>query len=326
MPDFYTSVSIPPAPTKIDFASKVLFMGSCFAENMGSYLQACKFRVCCNPFGVVYNPLALSENLMKLIRKDRFTENDLSFYNELWYSYSHYTLFSDTNREECLNSINSQFLHAKKFISEADVLYLTLGTSWTYRLKETGAIVANCHKIPASKFDRFNASVPEMANALAVSVSAIRNINPSLKVVFTVSPIRHWNDGAIENQRSKAALILTIAALQDELADIYYFPAYEIMMDELRDYRFYAADKLHPSEEATEYLREKFTSVFLADETKNLLRSIEKILDSVKHKPRFPSTKAYRKFIDNVAANIYRLKEKYPFLDFNDELKVIGKV
>jgi hypothetical protein len=326
MPDFYTPVTIPPAPFEIDFASKVFFMGSCFAENIGRCLQADKFRVCCNPFGVVYNPLALSGNLMKLIEKDRFTEDDLSFYNELWFSYSHYTLFSDTTREACLDRINGQFLHAKKFIAQADVLFLTLGTSWAYRLKETGEIVANCHRIPASKFDRFNASVSEMVGALTSSVNALRKTNPSLKVVFTVSPIRHWKDGAIENQRSKAALILTVAAIQNNLTGIYYFPAYEIMIDELRDYRFYAADKLHPSEEAKEYLWEKFISAFLRDETKEILRNVERILNSVKHKPRFPSTKAFQKFIDDITENIRKLRKEYPFLDFNDELTAIGKV
>ncbi|MBN1950374.1 MAG: GSCFA domain-containing protein [Bacteroidales bacterium] len=326
MHDFITPVQIPHFPFQIDYSSRVLFMGSCFAGNIGRRMEELKFQVCHNPFGVVYNPRSVSHNLFQLLQKDAFTEQDLSFHNELWFSYSHYTLFSDPDKRECLNKINRQFKEAKAFLAQADLLSITLGTSWAYSLKETGEVVSNCHKVPAPAFNRTFLSAGSSAELLEDAILALRKVNPGLKILLTVSPIRHWKDGAIENQRSKAALILAIAELQKKLDEVYYFPAYEIFMDELRDYRFYAADMLHPSEEATAYIWHKFSENLMDNETLTLVRSVERIIQSVKHKPRFPHTEAYSKFITKTLETISIVEKEYPFMNFEDEKASLKKV
>jgi hypothetical protein len=282
-----------------------------------------KFRVCQNPFGVIYNPLSISENLMSLARKNEFTADDLSFHNELWFSYSHYTLFSDPDQKTCLDNINREFRLAKDMIADSEVLFITLGTSWVFRKKESEEIVSNCHKVPASHFDRFFSSAEQSAAELSKAIQTLRELNPELKVVCSVSPVRHWKDGAIENQRSKSALILAIAALQQKVKDVYYFPAYEIFMDELRDYRFYGPDRFHPSEEALAYIWQKFLETFIEPADKKLLDKIQRVLLSLKHRPRFPGTKAHEKFRTNHEKNIRELLKSYPFLDFSKELSAL---
>lgn len=324
MPDFYTPVAIPSPLYNIDYTSKLLFMGSCFADHMGKQMQELKFKVCHNPFGVIYNPQSMAQNLMLLMEKDKFSESDLNFFNELWFSYSHYTLFSDPDKSVCLENINEQFKLAKESIIEAKILFITLGTSWVFRRKDNREVVNNCHKIPADKFDRYFSTVQQTVDSLSRAINMVRKANPSVKVILTVSPVRHWKDGAIENQRSKSALILSIAELQETLSDIYYFPSYEIFMDELRDYRFYAVDKLHPSEEAQKYIWEKFRNAFLTEGAKEISITIEKILSSVKHNPRFPSTQSHKKFLDKTTSRINILRQKYPFLDFSQELGMLN--
>jgi len=319
MPDFTTPVKLPDFPFKLDYTDKIFFMGSCFAEHMGARMQELKFQVCHNPFGVVYNPRSMANNLMQLLTKDSWQADELSFHNELWFSYSHYTLFSDTDKQQCLERINRQFLPAKKFILEADYLILTLGTSFTYCLKETGEVVSNCHKIPASKFDRSFLNVEQSSEVLGSMITELRKENPGLKVIFTVSPIRHWKDGAIENQRSKAALILAISKLQSSLEEVYYFPAYEIFMDELRDYRWYASDMLHPSEAAQELIWEKFSGSLMDEESISLMNNVERIVKSVKHKPRFPNTASYQKFLKKTLNNISLLEKEHIYINFSKE-------
>jgi hypothetical protein len=275
-------------------------------------MKELQFQVCCNPFGVIYNPLSISVNLELLIDKECFTENDLSFYNELWFSYAHYTLFSHPDKETCLRSINESFSEAKEFLASADFLFITLGTSWIYRLKKTGQVIANCHKQPAEMFERSVLTVEQSYNSLKHCIERIKGINKNIKFIITVSPIRHWKDGAIGNQRSKAALILAIEKLQEWHEKIYYFPAYEIFMDELRDYRFYAPDMLHPSESAKNYIWRKFTETFISNNDIVIMQNVQGIINSIKHVPHFPDTNAYRNFKKSITKKIDDLIEKYP--------------
>jgi len=318
MNDFLTQVQIVKPPFEITYRSNLFFIGSCFSDYIGKKMRELQFHVCTNPFGVIYNPLSIASNLELLVEKVCFTEDDLSFYNELWFSYTHYTLFSHPDKETCLRNINASFSEAKEFLFKADLLFITLGTSWIYRLRENGNVVANCHKQPASRFERSLLTVEQSYEALKLCIEKIRNINSDIKFVFTVSPIRHWKDGAIGNQRSKAALILAITELQDRLENIYYFPAYEIFMDELRDYRFYAADMLHPSESAQNYIWERFNESFISHDDMIILRNVEKIISSLEHKPRFPDTGAYRNFKQSVHKKIQELSKKFPFIDFHE--------
>jgi hypothetical protein len=320
-----THVNIPDAPFRFGYQSKFFFIGSCFADAIGRRMKDLKFSACHNPFGVVYNPLSMAANLQYLLDKECFGEEDIEFYNELWFSYAHYTLFSDVDKQQCLENINKTFIAARDFIHKADVLILTLGTSWVYELKETGRVVANCHKIPSGRFNRYFSSSGNSANHLQKVIQNIREVNPSVKVIFTVSPVRHWKDGAIENQRSKAALVLAVANLQQEMENIYYFPAYEIFMDELRDYRFYAPDMIHPSDQAVEYTWKKFANTFLSEECHTILNNVESIQCSVKHKPRHSNTLSHRHFVDSILAKIEEFNKHNPDLNFNIEIEELKK-
>lgn len=319
MPELFTKVDIPQTDVHIDYKSKLYITGSCFAENIGSRFERLKFPVCVNPFGVQYNPLAISKSIHQLLNKESFDKDDLRFENELWFSFSYYTHFSDTAQQNCLEKINASFSKAKQFIRSADIIIITLGTSWTYIHKEDGQVVSNCHKLPASYFNRVFTSTDQSFEELKTAIGLIREFNPESKFIFTISPIRHWKDGAIENQRSKAALLLAIANLEKEIKEVYYFPAYEIMMDELRDYRFYASDMLHPSEQATEYIWERFIQTYLTDESLKVLSEIQRLMSSIDHRPLHTSTHAYKKFVSALITAIVVIKKKYPSLDFNKE-------
>jgi hypothetical protein len=325
MPELFTKVDIPKSDFSIDYRSRLYFTGSCFAESIGLRFEHYKFPVCINPFGVQYNPLAISQSIHQIFNKELFKKEDLHFENELWFSFSHYTLFSDIDQSSCLEKINTSFSNAKQFICNANVIIITLGTSWTYIHKEDGQVVSNCHKLPANRFDRVFTSTDQSFEKLKTAIELIRSINPYAKFIFTVSPIRHWKDGAIENQCSKAALLLAVAKLVREIKDIYYFPAYEIMMDELRDYRFYAIDMLHPSDQATEYIWERFLQTYFTDETLKILSEIQRMIASIDHRPIHTTTSAYKKFIDSLKVDLENLSKKYPFIDLNKEYMELQK-
>jgi hypothetical protein len=319
MSEFLTRVEIPTPGFTIDYQSKLYLTGSCFTDNIGSKLEKLKFNICINPFGVQYNPHSIAKNLNLLLDKDAFYKSDLNFDSELWFSYSHYTLFSDTDPDKCLEKINSVFANARSFIRNADILFITLGTAWTYVLKETDDVVSNCHKIPAERFDRFFSSPDQSFEVLKNTINKIRLINPGIKVVFSISPVRHWKDGAIGNQRSKSSLLLTVALLEKEVSDVYYFPAYEIFMDELRDYRFYASDMLHPSEVAINFIWDSFKTTFFSKETSKISLEIQKLMNSIDHRPVHINSNAYKNFISSLSRELKNLSEKYPYIDFTQE-------
>ncbi len=321
-----TRIEMPEPSFSIDYHSKILLMGSCFTENIGKQLKHSKFDVLYNPFGVVYNPISLSKQIHMLLNKSSFIPEDLNFFNELWFSYSHYTLFSDPDKDTCLENINKKFNQGKDFIVSASVIFITLGTSFFYKHSETNEVVANCHKIPAKEFNRCFSSLENTITHLKQAVQDIRKVNREVKFVFTVSPIRHWKDGAIENQRSKSALLLAIAHLQAEIEGIFYFPVYEFFMDELRDYRFYADDMLHPSPMAIRLVWERFSEIFLTNDTIKIVTEVNKVLDAMDHRPVHTSTKAYTMFLSGMKLKIDSLGETFPFLDFEEERNFFTKI
>jgi hypothetical protein len=218
MPDLQTIVKIPAPEFNISYSDNIALFGSCFSDNIGALLHRFKFNTTINPFGVLYNPASIAEAIKLLSEKETFTDDDLHYHHQLWFSYSHHTSFSAKDKTSCLENINARFLKAKEQISEANVIMLTLGTSWIYKLASTGRVVANCHKIPAREFNREFLEPSETAAVLAPVLRKLLTINPSVQFVFTVSPIRHWKDGAIENTRSKAALHLAIRQLQSQFS------------------------------------------------------------------------------------------------------------
>lgn len=285
-----------------------------------------KFPVQHNPFGVLYNPASISNSLRLIISDSTFTEDDLCFHNDLWFSLNHDTSFSRQDREECLAAINNTLQSIRAFLKKCRYLFLSFGTAWIYVYKKTGKTAANCHKLPAAEFDRRLLGTEETIMDYKHLIEELLRFNPDLKLIFTVSPIRHFKDGAFNNQVSKSILFLVIHALQNMHANIHYFPAYEVFMDELRDYRFYAADMLHPSDVGIDYIWERFGDIYFDESAKIILAGADKIHKAIAHRPYQKGSPGYKSFIENTLEQINRLGETYPFLDFNPELKQLAEL
>lgn len=215
---------------------------------MGSKFQLAKFQVCINPFGTTYNPLSLAWQLERLGQERSFGEQDVRSHGRKCFSFQHHTKFTSTSTQETLQLMNQEFMLARQSLLSADFLFLTLGSAWAFTLRETGEVVSNCHKLPQLLFSRKIVSASEASEALKDSLKTWMSLNPKLRIIITVSPVRHWKDGAVENSRSKANLIVTAHELMAQLPNkVFYFPSYEIVMDDLRDYRYYQDDLLHPT-------------------------------------------------------------------------------
>lgn len=308
-----TEVTLPEYPFKLDHKNPVLLMGSCFTENIGRQMERYRFPVCVNPFGVTYNPLSVHRGLDVLMHKKAYEEQDLDYHNNLWFSFDHYTGFSSATQEETLEKINPSLNEAKGILKKAGFLILTWGTSWVYNYNKTGQVVCNCHKIPAKEFTRTRLSSDEILAAYDKLLPQLFEFNPGLKVIHTVSPVRHWKDGAHGNQLSKAALLLAGDALAKKYPDrFFYFPSYEIVMDELRDYRFYADDMLHTSDKTTAYIWEKFRQVLISEPSNAILRDLEPILKMQEHRPMSTGSKARERIQELLAEKIRLFNIQHP--------------
>jgi len=318
---FFTEIEISEFPFKMDFSKSMMLFGSCFSENIGQKLIDLKFKVDMNPFGILYNPESIANSLKLLLKNQTFTESDLFFDQGLWNSFYHHSRFSDVNREMALEKINSRIKLSAEFLKTADILVITFGTAWVYELISTGQIVSNCHKIPAKQFNRFRLGVNEISEAYHHLLEELWKFNPNLKIIFTVSPIRHWKDGAVENQVSKSTLILSIERLITgiENRNCSYFPSYEIMMDELRDYRFYAEDMIHLSPVATDYIFDRFSKFLISKESMNLADNVIKIRKAVMHRPVSSSSVEYKKNLLLNLDKINKLSLSFPYLNFEQE-------
>ena len=280
-----------------------------------------KFRCDVNPFGILYNPLSIVEALWQILSHQTYTEEDLFYAGGSWHSWMHHSAFSAPAAASCLSSINTRLSQASAGFPRLDWLVITWGTAFAYWLKERTMVVGNCHKQPDSLFTRQLLTVEEIVTEWECVLVELRKINPSLKILFTVSPIRHIKDGMHGNQISKSTLLLAADELCRRWSDCYYFPSYEIMMDELRDYRFYADDMLHPSPVAISYLWECFTDCYFSKETDRIMKEWEDIRKALAHKPFNAQSETYRKFLTQIVLKIERLKEKFPYFDLQKELE-----
>lgn len=311
---FTTKIDIPQSPFKITYNDKLMTMGSCFAENIGNKLSDAFFQININPFGVLYNPLSVCNSFRKLLQEHTFTSNEVFEHQSLWSGFSHSSLFSGMSQEECLNKINQSTSQASLYLKETRYLLITLGTAWVYEEIESGSVVANCHKLPANCFNRRRLSVEEVVDEFTGLLTTLKVANESLEVIFTVSPIRHWKDGAHENNVSKAILHLAIEQLKENLSFVHYFPAYEIQMDELRDYRFYASDMLHPSPKAVDYIWQRFSETYFDTDTLQLKKELEQLRADLNHRPLHLNSAEYQLFVQNTEKRKAKLLEKYPAL------------
>lgn len=319
MSEFRTPVGIQPHDSKLDYHSPALFMGSCFTENIGYHLQNLKFPVVVNPFGVVYNPLSVAQSLRFLLRGKPFSNADLEYHNGLWFSFYHHSRFSHPDAGQALAAMNHGLAQGAAQLRKVHFLFITLGTAWVYRHKKHGMVVSNNHKLPANQFTRQRLGVAEIVQGLQPVLEDINELNPTAEVFFTLSPVRHWKDGAEENFLSKSTLRLAIDELTRLIPQSGYFPAYEIMMDDLRDYRFYADDMLHPSAMAESYIREKFAAAFFSKEAVRIARKVSKITAAAAHRPFHPGAAPHQQFLQETLARAEKLEQQHPFLSFANE-------
>ncbi len=325
MIQFRTEITLPEVSHKLSYRRPSMMIGSCFAENIGSRLKELCFPIQVNPFGVLYNPASIANSIEYLIGERQFGRADLFFSNQVWNSFSHHSSFSSSDPEEMLERINRENEVASCAIRECSHLFVTFGTSWVFSNREDGKIVSNCHKLPARNFDRFRLSVPVMSEMWIRLINKLFIVNPDIHIVLTISPIRHLKDGAFENQVSKSGLFLLVNELIDHFGKekITYFPSYELIMDELRDYRFYAADMTHLSETGIAFIREKFESLFFDTESKTIRDQIDQLIRGIQHKPFRPEEKSYLDFMNKLNDKASRLTSAYPFVNVNTILEVI---
>ena len=331
---FHTEVEVPSYGWQTGYAKKNMFIGSCFTENVGNRMAELAYDVDINPFGILYNPLSVGNSLQILLDKKEFTEADLIEAGGLWHSFYHHGRFSSINPEDCLVKINERIKSSAEYLLTADFLFITFGTAWVYNYKKTGQTVSNCHKIPAKEFQRTRLSVNEIVDFLNPILERVNQVNPELKMVFTVSPIRHWNDGAIENQRSKSALILATDELIriNNAQNLDYFPSYEIVMDELRDYRFYTEDMIHLTDFTVTHIWEKFSDSLIDRKSRETSNRINKILLAKKHRPIHRNTQEFKNFLKLTLEQIDKIANEFPHINlmlekefFVSELNKIDK-
>ena len=321
-----TKITVAAPDFSIDYNSRLMMLGSCFAENMGSKFSYYKFDVDVNPCGIIYNPLSVANVLRLLVEGKRFEKNDLREVGGKWVSLFHHGAFSSADPDECLHRINDRLTKATGELRTLDLLVITWGTAWVYKYIPENIIVSNCHKIPSREFERSRLSVEDIVREYLVLIERLREINPGLRILFTVSPIRHWKDGAHGNQLSKATLLLAIDRLREEIQHVYYFPAYEIVLDELRDYRFYAEDMLHVSGFTVDYIWERFLYSFISPEVFGLMNQIGRINKGAAHRPFEPQSEEYQRLVKKMLAEIAMISRSYPMIDFSEEKRKLNEV
>lgn len=314
---FRTKIDIPSPDFQINYQYPILSVGSCFADEIGQRLQNMHYQVALNPFGVLYNPISIRNSVALLLNEYKFVEEDLFFHNGLWHSFQHHSSFSRVDKEACLLYINTALSNARKSLEETKVLILTFGTAWIYELEETGKVVSNCHKLPANNFERKRLTVDDILDSFGGLLEYLKIRLPDLQIIMTVSPVRHLKDGFAGNQMSKATLLLAVQELSEQLDYVHYFPAYEIMMDDLRDYRFYKEDLVHPNKMAVDYIWEEFSANFLSEKEEELRKKIAQLQRALAHRPFNPASTEHQKFVQKQLSTIKQLQKQAPYLDLD---------
>jgi len=300
----------------ITYNANVCLFGSCFSEHIGEKLSYYKFKTFQNPFGILFHPKAIENVLVRAINQEEFTSEDIFYENERWHCFEAHSAVSNSKKEVLLSSLNTAVKETYKALQEASHIIITLGTAWTYRYIETDTIVANCHKVSQKKFLKELRSVEEVAASAENCIALLKRINQKITTIFTVSPMRHLKDGFVENQQSKAHLLAGIHQVVDIRHQIHYFPSYEIMMDELRDYRFYTENMIHPNATAIKYIWEKFTSAWISHESETTMKEVETIQKGLAHKPFNPNAEQHQQFLTKLQAKTSALQTKFPFMKF----------
>jgi GSCFA family len=322
--NFHSELTPKSFSIKMKHTDKLLLVGSCFTEQIGRKLAAHKFDVLENPNGILFNPISIAKAVMSYAKEKLYSEEELFYYNELWASREHHTQFSNIEKATALKNINESQQKAIDFIKTADWILLTLGSAFVYEWKDIDAkenyenVAANCHKIPTDKFNRQLTEPEKIKTILQKMEATVRAINPTVKFIYTISPVRHLREGFVENNRSKATLIQAVHALTND-SNIFYFPAYELVIDDLRDYRFFAEDLVHPNYAATNYVWEKFVPTVIDEPSQELMKEINEINAAISHKAFNPASEAHKKFLKSNLIKVQNLQVQNPYLNFEIE-------
>ncbi len=311
-----TPIKLSRQNSPINYSSKVLLLGSCFAQNMGAKLEYYKFQQCTNPFGILFHPVAIEKLITRAVNHTWFTSKDVFLQNEQWHCFLAHSKLSNTSEEDLISALNSALEKLRFSLLEASHVVFTFGTAWVYKHLEKDTIVANCHKVPQKEFVKQLLSPDDVSDVLLGIETKLRTINPTCSIINTVSPVRHIKDGLIANSRSKAHLIAGVQEIVSPEKLNYYFPSYEIMMDELRDYRYYKEDLIHPNQTAIYLIWEKFLSSWVASETFEIQKKIAVIQNGLLHIPFNENSKAHIHFKKDLETKISEIKEQLPWATF----------
>ncbi len=314
-------IDIPRLPVPIAYDDAILLTGSCFTEHIADRLIQHKFNVVSNPNGILFNPLSVADSLNGYIANKQYTKADLFYLNELWNSWDHHTRFSDIDADTALANINSSQQQAHDQIRNAKHLIITLGSAFQYYLKDGNKPVANNHRAPAQWFEKRLLTIGQITAAMLQTIQSLRAINPDIQIIFTISPVRHIRDGVVENNRSKARLIEAVHQLCESCTGTFYFPAYELLIDILRDYRYYDVDFVHPNFLATSYVWERVVECAMEEHTIALMKQLSEITTAARHRPRFPDTEAHQKFRSVTLQKCLSLQQQFPHIDLTQEIR-----
>ncbi|MXN93022.1 GSCFA domain-containing protein [Flavobacterium sp. Sd200] len=316
---FSTPIPITEGEHKISHTSRVLSLGSCFAVNIGQKLNYFKFRNTINPFGILFHPLALEKFVGYSVNQKAFTEEDLFYHNERWHCFDAHSDLSHSDKDVLLANLNTATSLAHAEIKKASHIAITLGTAWVYRYNTTNQFVANCHKVPQKEFTKELLNIQAIEQSLNNIIDMIAEVNPKVQLIFTISPVRHIKDGFTENQWSKANLISALHQTINrklQTSNCNYFPSYEIVMDELRDYRFYAEDMIHPNQTAIDYIWERFTKAWVDEESQTIMKTVDGIQKGLQHRSFNPDGEQHRTFLSKLTDKIASLQKQYPHITF----------
>jgi len=316
MTSFRTTIKLEKQSQSIDYDSHILLLGSCFTEHISQKLDYFKFDTLTNPHGIVFNSSAIKTTVTDCVKNKVYTESDLKKHNDLWFSFKHHSQFSSLKIEKTLSAINTSIKEGHDFLKSASHIVITLGTAWVFTDNDTLEIVANCHKVPQNKFTKSLQSIAQISADLEAIELAVKSVNKKAQIIYTVSPVRHLRNGFAENMQSKAHLISAVQEHINKYESSYYFPAFEIMMDDLRDYRFYEADMIHPNSTAVNYIWELFKISWLSDKTKETMTIIEGIQKDLQHRPFNKNTEAHQKFEKKLNKKIAVITAIYPNIKF----------
>lgn len=318
--NFRLTFPVAPLGPSMQYSDKLLLSGSCFAEEIGHRLEQHKFDVLLNPNGILFNPLSIAHSMQQYLDNKHYSADDLFLHEDIWHSWDHHSRFSGTDRDAVLAQINASQAAASERLREADWLVITLGSANAYYLKENNRLVGNCHKVPDAAFTKKLIPADEVISALDNMMHRLFFVNRKVNILFTVSPVRYARDGVVENNLSKAVLLQAVHHLVNKFDRLFYFPAYELVLDDLRDYRFYKEDMVHPNEQAVQYVWEHFLKACVQPASQVVAHQIAEVIRAMGHRPFNRESPGHRQFMAAMEKKVKQLQEKNPSLNFGDEL------